>query len=156
MPMTTIVDRSMSESLRGPRPVPLALVRHEVIWAAFVNHHEDGVARSMLEHLQGSKACPLVVPRSLGVASPARGGSTMKIVDVRTVIVDGGWRNWVFVVVDTDERLTGYGECTLEGREHAVVGVVHDFRHHLVVRTRKTSAGLPDNWGATATGRAVP
>ena len=56
----------------------------------------------------------------------------MKIVDVRTVIVDGGWRNWVFVVVDTDERLTGYGECTLEGREHAVVGVVQDFRHHLV------------------------
>jgi galactonate dehydratase len=56
----------------------------------------------------------------------------MKIVDVRTVVVDGGWRNWVFVVVDTDERLTGYGECTLEGREHAVVGVVQDFRHHLV------------------------
>jgi galactonate dehydratase len=55
----------------------------------------------------------------------------MKIVDVRTVIVDGGWRNWVFVMVDTDEGLTGYGECTLEGREHAVVGVVQDFRRHL-------------------------
>ena len=56
----------------------------------------------------------------------------MKIVDVRTVIVDGGWRNWVFVILDTDEGLTGYGECTLEGRELAVVGVVQDFRRHLV------------------------
>ncbi len=56
----------------------------------------------------------------------------MKIVDVRTVIVDGGWRNWVFVMVETDEGLTGYGECTLEGRELAVAGVVQDFRRHLV------------------------
>ena len=56
----------------------------------------------------------------------------MKIVDVRTVIVDGGWRNWVFVILDTDEGLTGYGECTLEGRELAVVGVVQDFRRHLI------------------------
>ena len=56
----------------------------------------------------------------------------MKIVDVRTLIVDGGWRNWIFVEVETDEGLTGYGECTLEGREKAVVGVVEDFRRHLV------------------------
>lgn len=56
----------------------------------------------------------------------------MKIVDVRTVIVDGGWRNWVFVLVGTDEGLTGYGECTLEGRELAVVGVVQHFRRHLL------------------------
>ena len=45
----------------------------------------------------------------------------MKIVDVRTVIVDAGWRNWVFVIVDTDEHLTGYGECTL-GRTRARCG----------------------------------
>jgi galactonate dehydratase len=56
----------------------------------------------------------------------------MKIADVRTEIVDGAWRNWVFVMVDTDVGITGYGEATLEGREHAVVGVVQDFRHHLV------------------------
>jgi galactonate dehydratase len=54
------------------------------------------------------------------------------IVDVRTLIVDGGWRNWIFVEVATDEGITGYGECTLEGRENAVVGVVEDFRRHLV------------------------
>jgi galactonate dehydratase len=56
----------------------------------------------------------------------------VKVVDIRTFIVDGGWRNWVFVAVDTDEGLTGFGECTLEGREMAVVGAVQDFRRHLV------------------------
>jgi galactonate dehydratase len=56
----------------------------------------------------------------------------VKIVDVRTLIVDGGWRNWIFVEIGTDEGLTGYGECTLEGRENAVVGVIEDFRRHLV------------------------
>ena len=30
----------------------------------------------------------------------------MKIVDVRTVIVDGGFRNWVFVLIDADDGLT--------------------------------------------------
>jgi galactonate dehydratase len=48
------------------------------------------------------------------------------------VVVDGGWRNWVFVLLQSDEGSTGYGECTLEGREQAVVGVVQDFRRHLV------------------------
>lgn len=56
----------------------------------------------------------------------------MRITDVRTLVVDGGWRNWIFVQVDTDEGITGYGECTLEGREHAITGVVDDFRRHLV------------------------
>jgi galactonate dehydratase len=56
----------------------------------------------------------------------------VRITDVRTVVVDGGFRNWVFVIVETDEGLSGYGECTLEGREQAVTGAVADFRRHLV------------------------
>ena len=56
----------------------------------------------------------------------------MKIVDVQATVVDAGWRNWVFVLIQSDEGLTGYGECTLEGREQAVVGVIQDFRRHLV------------------------
>ena len=132
VPMTTIIKQEHVGELARPGPVPLALVPHEVIWATIVSHHEDGVARSVLEHLQGSSAASwlaLVLP---GAAEVRQRKLDNEIVDVRTVIVDGGWRNWVCVVVDTDERLTGYGECTLEGREHAVVGVVQDFRHHLV------------------------
>lgn len=56
----------------------------------------------------------------------------MKITDVRTAVVDGGWRNWVFVLVETDEGSTGYGEATLEGREGAVTGAIGDFRRHVV------------------------
>ncbi len=56
----------------------------------------------------------------------------MKVVDVQAAVVDGAWRNWVFVLLQSDEGLTGFGECTLEGREQAVVGVIQDFRRHLV------------------------
>jgi galactonate dehydratase len=56
----------------------------------------------------------------------------MKVVDIQTEVVDGGWRNWIFLVLRSDEGLTGYGECTLEGREQAVVGVIQDFRRHVV------------------------
>lgn len=56
----------------------------------------------------------------------------MKVADVQAVVVDAGWRNWVFVLVRSDSGLTGYGEATLEGREHAVLGFVQDMRRHLV------------------------
>jgi len=56
----------------------------------------------------------------------------VKVVDLQALVVDGAWRNWVFVLLQTDEGLTGYGECTLEGRENAVVGVIDDFRRHVV------------------------
>lgn len=56
----------------------------------------------------------------------------MKITELRSVVVDGGFRNWIFVVLETDAGLRGYGECTLEGRELAVVGALADFRRHVV------------------------
>ena len=36
----------------------------------------------------------------------------MKVTDVRTVVVGNPWKNWIFVVIDTDEGLTGLGEAT--------------------------------------------
>ncbi|MCH8223432.1 MAG: mandelate racemase/muconate lactonizing enzyme family protein [Chloroflexi bacterium] len=36
----------------------------------------------------------------------------MKITDVRAVVVGNPWKNWVFVIVETDEGITGLGECT--------------------------------------------
>ena len=56
----------------------------------------------------------------------------MKITKIQPHIVFGGWRNWVFVEVQTDEGLTGYGEATLEGKEQAVVGAVEDFSRYLL------------------------
>ena len=56
----------------------------------------------------------------------------MKIVDVTVWKTDASWRNWVFLRVETDGGIVGFGECTLEGREHAVEGAVADMRRRLV------------------------
>ena len=36
----------------------------------------------------------------------------MKITDIRTIVVGNPWKNWVFVVVETSEGITGLGEAT--------------------------------------------
>jgi galactonate dehydratase len=70
----------------------------------------------------------------------------MKIVDVRTVVVGNPWKNWIFVVVETDEGLIGVGEATggsetqprvasIEEVKHLVVGMdprnIHEIFHKL-------------------------
>jgi len=37
----------------------------------------------------------------------------MRIVDLRTVIVGNPWKNWVFVILETDAGMHGLGEATL-------------------------------------------
>lgn len=56
----------------------------------------------------------------------------MKITDVRTVPVWSGTRNFLFVVVETDDGIIGVGEAGLTGREHAVIGAIEHFRPLLV------------------------
>ena len=55
----------------------------------------------------------------------------MQITEIRTHAVDGAFRNWVFVEVVTDGELRGYGECSLESREAAVIGAVADMAWQL-------------------------
>ena len=58
----------------------------------------------------------------------------MKITDVTCYPVWGGrpgrrgGRNFLFVVVDTDEGIYGVGEAGLTGRELAVVGAIEHFK----------------------------
>ena len=56
----------------------------------------------------------------------------MKITDVETVVVFGGFRNWVFVRLHTDEGLIGTGEATLEGRAETMVAAVGELKRYLV------------------------
>jgi galactonate dehydratase len=56
----------------------------------------------------------------------------MKITNVETYPVWGGQRNFLFVVVDTDEGIHGVGEAGITGRELAVVAAVDHFRPLLV------------------------
>lgn len=50
----------------------------------------------------------------------------MKIVRISTRVVNATMRNWVFVKVETDEGLVGWGEASLEWKTRAVAGCVDD------------------------------
>jgi galactonate dehydratase len=56
----------------------------------------------------------------------------MRITGLSTVVVGAEMRNWVFVKVQTDEGLVGWGEATVEWKTRAVVGCVEDFETLLV------------------------
>ncbi|MBV7337095.1 galactonate dehydratase [Chloroflexi bacterium TSY] len=56
----------------------------------------------------------------------------MKITNVEAYPVWGGHRNFLFVVVDTDEGIYGVGEAGITSREHAVIGAVECFKEVLV------------------------
>lgn len=71
----------------------------------------------------------------------------MKITSITPYIVHCYRTNWVFVVVETDAGITGYGEGTLEGREPTVAEAIKELnrwllhqdpmpiaRHHHVIR----------------------
>jgi galactonate dehydratase len=58
----------------------------------------------------------------------------LRITSVATVVVNAEMRNWVFVRVDTDEGLHGWGEATLEWKTRAVVGAVEDLAPLIVGR----------------------
>ena len=58
----------------------------------------------------------------------------MKITNIETFIVDAGWRPWTFVKVETDEGVTGYGECSDGRNPNGVVGTIKDFTPLMVGR----------------------
>jgi galactonate dehydratase len=56
----------------------------------------------------------------------------MKITKLETFVVDGGWRAWTFVKVETDEGITWWGECSDTRTPNAIAGAVRDFTTVLV------------------------
>ena len=58
----------------------------------------------------------------------------MKITKIETFIVDGGWRPWIYVKVETDEGITGYGECSDGRNPNGVVGAIRDLTPLLIGR----------------------
>lgn len=56
----------------------------------------------------------------------------MKITGIESLPVWGGHRNYLFVIIDTDEGLYGVGESGLTGRELAVAGVIDHLRPVLI------------------------
>ena len=58
----------------------------------------------------------------------------MKITNIETFIVDAGWRPWTFVKVETDEGITGYGECSDGRNPNGVAGTIKDLTPLLIGR----------------------
>lgn len=56
----------------------------------------------------------------------------MKITKVKTFICNCFRTNWVFVKVETDSGIHGWGEATLEYREPTVAAAIHDLENWLV------------------------
>lgn len=57
----------------------------------------------------------------------------MKITNIETFLCDGGWWPWIFVKVETDEGVVGYGECS-DNRvnPYGILGCVEDIKPLLV------------------------
>ena len=53
----------------------------------------------------------------------------MKISDVRTVIVGNPWKNWIFVVVETDDGLIGIGVATGGSETQPRVAAIQEIKH---------------------------
>ena len=58
----------------------------------------------------------------------------MKISDIKTFIMQGGNRDWVFCKVETDEGVHGWGEGTLERHEEAVESGIKTLALNLIGR----------------------
>ena len=56
----------------------------------------------------------------------------MKITNIETFVVDGGWRPWTFVKIETDEGVTGWGECSDGRSPYAIVGAIEDLTPALI------------------------
>lgn len=58
----------------------------------------------------------------------------MQITNIETYIVDGGWRPWIFVTVETDDGVIGCGECSDGRNPNGVVGAIKDLTPLLIGR----------------------
>ena len=57
----------------------------------------------------------------------------MKITQVKTFLVNAGRQNWVFVKVETDEGIHGWGEASVEGQEKAAEAAIHTLAERSVI-----------------------
>lgn len=83
-----------------------------------------------------SCGCSLAPPQNaLGGSAFQDVGSRLKITDVKVFGVSltrDSDRPYVFVKIETNEGLVGWGEGTLEGKAGAVMACVNDFREFLI------------------------
>jgi len=57
----------------------------------------------------------------------------MKITEVKTYLVNAKRQNWLFVKVETDEGIHGWGEASVEGQELAAQAAIHTLAERSVI-----------------------
>jgi galactonate dehydratase len=77
----------------------------------------------------------------------------MQIVDVRSVVVGNPWKNWVFVIVETDAGLRGLGEATLGLSTRPVEGALAELKRFLI---GADPLDIPAVWERMARGWYLP
>ena len=90
-----------------------------------------GLAGMMAPRAQGQDCCG---PAG-AVAPPIVSGDRLKITDVKSfgVTVDAASdRPYVFVKIETDQGVVGWGEATLEGKAAGTMATVQDLRDFLI------------------------
>jgi L-alanine-DL-glutamate epimerase-like enolase superfamily enzyme len=105
----------------GTSPGPRGITRRE-----FINLAAAGLLAGCSG---GSAGAPAMTPTG---APRYHERGTMKITSVEAYPVWGGLRNFLFVVVDTDEGIYGVGEAGITGRELAIVGAIEHFKPLLI------------------------
>ena len=58
----------------------------------------------------------------------------LKITNVKTFIVDGGFRPWTFVKIETSDGTVGWGDCTDWGTPQPVVAMVERMAEAIIGR----------------------
>jgi galactonate dehydratase len=56
----------------------------------------------------------------------------MKITGYRTYVVSTPWRNLTYLILDTDEGISGVGEARVLGRTNSVLELLRETRHHFL------------------------
>jgi galactonate dehydratase len=56
-----------------------------------------------------------------------------KVERVDTLVVDGGWRNFLIVKITTDDGIVGWGDGTLGWKEFAVESLISEFAERYVI-----------------------
>src|SRR5215467_12539023 len=96
------------------------------------------VAGALAPHLRAGDACPCAPPAAPDEQRPAAWAAVASGVKITNLKAFGlslnrtSDRPYVFVKLETDQGVAGWGEATLEGKAGAVLACVQDFRDFLI------------------------
>ena len=68
----------------------------------------------------------------------------MKIINMKSLVVGNPWKNWIYVKLETDEGITGWGECTGGLATAPEKGMLEELRSRILGRDPCDVSGLVD------------